>query len=312
LRRPRTRGRRLPHRREGVPVEEGEGALERLLLRDDPAHLTLVEVPVLHEDEHGAVWVDAAHRDLLEAAGIGYHDAVQVLASRTRSALVRYASRFVGIQETRALLARVEPTLGELVKEVLRTIPVPTVADVLRRLLDEGIPVRNTRLVLEALAQWGEKEQNVVLLAEYVRSALKRQICFRYANPHRVVAAYLLERETEEIVRGAVRETAVGPYLVLDETAAEALLLQVRHILANAASERYAPIILASMDIRRFVRGFLIRNGLDIAILSYQDLASDFTVQPVGSVRIGNGSTDCAPRIDPEARLERNAVPAAE
>jgi type III secretion protein V len=295
---------------EGVPVEEGEAMLDRLLLRDDPAHLTLLDIPVLEEDEAGCVFVEAAHRDLLVASGVGFQDGGQVLASRIRAVLVRYASRFVGIQETRALLARLDGSFGDLVKETLRTTPVLSIADVLRRLLDEGIPVRNTRLVLEALAQWGEKEQNVVLLTEYVRAALKRQICFRYANPHRVVAAYLLEREAEDVVRAAVRETAVGPYLVLDESSAEALLLQVRHVLTHAVSERAPPVILASMDIRRFVRGFLIRNGLDMAVLSYQDLASDFTVQPVGSIRLKAVATDHAAWIDPDARPERNAVPA--
>jgi type III secretion protein V len=295
---------------EGVPVEEGEAPLERLLLRDDPTHLTLLDIPVLEEDGDGSVWVEAARRDLLVASGIGFQDGSQVLASRIRSVLVRYASRFVGIQETRALLARVEGSFGDLVKEVLRTTSVPNIAEVLRRLLDEGISVRNTRLVLEAVAQWGEKEQNVVLLTEYVRAALKRQICFRYANPHRVVAAYLLERETEDVVRAAVRETAVGPYLVLDEGSAEALLLQVRQILSHAVSERAPPVILASMDIRRFVRGFLIRNGLDMAVLSYQDLATDFTVQPVGSIRLTAVAMENTSWIDPDARQERNAVPA--
>jgi type III secretion protein V len=247
---------------------------------------------------------------VLAASGIGFSDAVQVLASRVHAVLVRYAARFVGIQETRALLARVEGTMGELVKEALRTTPIATVAEVLRRLLEEGIPVRNTRLVLEALTQWGEKEQNVVLLTEYVRAALRRQICFRYANPHRIVAAYLLERETEEIVREAVRETAVGPYLVLDEETAESLLVQVRHVLSGAVSDRAPPVLLASMDIRRFVRGFLVRNGLDIPVLSYQELASDFTVQPVGSIRLRTAAMDQPAWMEVEGRHGRNAVPA--
>ena len=268
-----------------------------------------MHVPILHQDEDGAVWVDAERRDVLAASGIGFHDALQVLALRVHAVLVRYAARFVGIQETRALLARVEGTMGDLVKEVLRITPVPTIADVLRRLLDEGIPVRNTRLVLEALTQWGEKEQNVVLLTEYVRAALRRQICFRYANPHRIVAAYLLEREAEEIVRDAVRETAVGPYLVLDDTA-ESLLVQVRHVVSSAVSERTPPVILASMDIRRFVRGFLVRNGLDIPVLSYQELASDFTVQPVGSIRLRTAAMEQPSWMEVEGRHERTAVPA--
>jgi type III secretion protein V len=246
---------------------------------------------------------------VLALSGVGFHDGAQVLASRIHAVLVRYASRFVGIQETRALLSRMEASFGDLVKEVLRTTPVASVAEVMRRLLDEGIPVRNTRLVLEALAQWGEKEQNVVLLAEYVRAALKRQICYRYANPLRVVAAYVLEREAEEVVRAAVRETAVGPYLVLDEEAAESFLAQVRHVMDRAISERSQPVILASMDIRRFVRGFLVRNGLDAAVVSYQDLAADFTVQPVGSIRLQAPADQAAwPEVDD--RHDFDAVPA--
>jgi type III secretion protein V len=95
-------------------------------------------------------------------------------------------------------------------------------------------------------------------------------------------------REAEEAIRGAVRDTAVGPYLVLDDKRSEQLLTRVRSTLAGAAPNGMRPVILSAMDVRRFVRGFLVRNDLDVPVLSYQELASEFTVQPIGSVGFGS------------------------
>ncbi|WFU31575.1 type III secretion system export apparatus subunit SctV [Bradyrhizobium brasilense] len=271
---------------DSVPVERDAIDPTQLALNDDIANVELSGIPFQQDPETARVWIEERHAAALKAAGIGHHRPVEILALRLRSTLTRYAQRLVGIQETRQLLARMEQEYADLVKEVLRTATIPRIAEVLRRLLDEGIPIRNTRLLLEALAEWSEREQNAVLLTEYVRAALKRQICFRYANAHRVVAAFIIERETEEIVRGSVRETAVGPYLVLDDWQSEKLLSQFRQIHSTIAQSQSQPVILGSMDIRRFVRGFLTRNGIDLPVLSYQDLASDFTVQPIGSVKL--------------------------
>ncbi|KYK43873.1 EscV/YscV/HrcV family type III secretion system export apparatus protein [Bradyrhizobium liaoningense] len=271
---------------DSVPVERDIIKPGHLALNDDVANIELSGIPFRQDAETDRVWIEERHAAALKAAGIGYHRPSEVLALRLHSTLTRYAQRLVGIQETRQLLARMEQEYPDLVKEVLRTATVPRIAEVLRRLLDEGIPIRNTRLLLEALAEWSEREQNAVLLTEYVRATLKRQICFRYANAHRVVVAFIIERESEEIIRGAVRETAVGPYLVLDDWQSEKLLAQFRQIHATIAQSKSQPVVLGSMDIRRFVRGFLTRNGIDLPVLSYQDLAADFTVQPIGSVKL--------------------------
>ncbi len=271
---------------EGVPVEQDLMDPTQLALADDRANIELSGIPFRHDPGTDRIWIEQSHAPALTAAGIGHHWPSEILALRVHTALTRYAPRFVGIQETRQLLSQMEQEYADLVKEVLRTTPIPRIAEVLRRLLDEGIPIRNTRLVLEALAEWSEREQNVILLAEYVRSGLGRQICHRYANVHRVVPVFIIERETEDIVRSAVRDTAVGPYLVLEDRQSEMLLSQMRQIHSNMVPGQPGPVILASMDVRRFVRGFLTRNGIDLAVLSYQDLTSDFTIQPVGSLHL--------------------------
>ncbi len=276
---------------DGVPVVDGFHRPHYVLLKDDIAHVELLGVPFESDDVggqpgSGKVWILSDYCQQLDSAGIGHQTGGEAIASGVRDVLFRHVARFVGIQETKALLSKYESRYGELVREALKHTSVQKIADILRRLLDEGVSVRNMRVVLESLAEWGEKESNVVLLAEYVRSGLKRQICHRYANDHRVVGAYVLERATEEILRAAVRDTAVGPYLVLDEKNGERFLAAARRIAELPKDESRPPVMLASMDIRRFVRGFLIRNGLDIPVLSYQDLAVEFTIQPVGTLTL--------------------------
>ncbi|MGX5805606.1 type III secretion system export apparatus subunit SctV [Bradyrhizobium sp. Arg314] len=282
---------------EGVPVAQDSIDPTQLTLRDGLASIESTGIPFRHDPETNIIWIEQGQARALKAAGVGHHRPSERVALRVQATLTRCAPRLVGIQETSQLLGRMEQEYADLVKEVLRTTPVPRIADVLRRLLDEGIPIRNTRVVLEALAGWGEREQNVALLTEHVRSGMKRQICHRYANGNGIVAAFIIERETEEVVRSAARDSAAGPHLALNDRQSEALLSQMRHIISSTAPDQARPVVLTSMDVRRFVRGFLTRNGIDLAVLSYQELASDFTIQPAGSVKL---------RLEPRAGSQGN------
>jgi type III secretion protein V len=138
------------------------------------------------------------------------------------------------------------------------------------------------RLILEAVVEWGPREQDVVLLVEYVRIALRRQICFRCADRNRVIAAYMLERAVEDTLRSSVRSTAVGAFLTISDQAARPIVERIRRTLAAAPEAQ--PVVLASMDVRRHVRNLLVRNDLDVPVLSFQELAPEFSVQPLATI----------------------------
>src|SRR5690606_30685867 len=99
-----------------------------------------------------------------------------LLAAHARAALERRLGGFIGIQETSNLFARMQRDYPDLVKEMLRVVAPQRVADVLRRLAEEGVPIRNLRDVFEAITDVGGREKDVVLLTEYVRVAMKREI----------------------------------------------------------------------------------------------------------------------------------------
>src|SRR6516165_3606522 len=175
---------------EGVPVTQGTVPPQGLLVDDDPAHLGLLEIPYRQElpliTYRPALWVERSHAETLSNAGVAFALPAQILAKCLKQMLYRRAGSFVGIQETRKLLTKIQSNYADLVKEAEKIAPLQKLAEILRRLVDENVPVRNMRAILEAVIEWGQREQNVVLLVEYVRVALGRQICFRAADRDRV------------------------------------------------------------------------------------------------------------------------------
>lgn len=59
--------------------------------------------------------------------------------------LKKYASEFLGLQETRFLLENMEKLFPELVREIQKVFPVQKIAEVLQCLIQEEISIRNLR-----------------------------------------------------------------------------------------------------------------------------------------------------------------------
>jgi type III secretion protein V len=296
---------------EDVPVADGKIPANTVLIDDEPVHLDLLSVPYEKGEpifgRRDALWVDRKHETTLTKAGIGVLPPAEILSKALGQMLRRYATHFIGIQETRQLLAKAEKEYGELVNEAQKVASLQKIAEILRRLVEENVPIRNLRLIFEALVEWGPREQDVVLLVEYVRMALSRQICFRCADRNRVIAAYVLERSVEEMLRSAVRPTAVGTFLSISDEAARPIIEQIRRLIAGVKTD-VQPVVLATMDVRRHVRNLLARNEIDIPVLSYQELAPEFSVQPLSTVVMENSPAAPMPPERGERRAAQQAV----
>jgi len=232
-------------------------------------------------------WVDPDAAQALGEHGVDVHTPFETLLIGARSAQQRFASQCIGVQEARAALVAMSQQYPDLASEVRDLLPLNKVAEVFRRLVDEGVPIRNQRLLLEALAEWGAKEQDPVVLTEYVRTALKRQICNALAGDDRVLPVYLLDAVVEDALRNAVRQTTVGEYLALDDNLSAALVEVIRDNLREPTEGGTPPCVLASLDVRRFVRSLMANNGMrETAVLSYQDLSTEFTITPITTIML--------------------------
>jgi len=189
------------------------------------------------------------------------------LAEAVYQALRRHAHLFLGTQETSALLTRASADYPDVVKEVLRALPLARVAEILRRMVEEEVAIRNQRDILEALADAAQREKDVYALAEMARIALKRQLSHAVA-PQGVLRAVLLMPELEEQLRGAIRVSGGMQQLALDPHDAQAAM----RALASAVRAHRPTAIVTAVDVRRHVRKLIEADCFDTPVLSYHEL----------------------------------------
>ncbi len=224
----------------------------------------------------------------------------------------RRAKEWVGLEETQAMLDRLEGVYPALVRHVVpKPVPLALLADVLRRLVDERVSIRPFREVLEALAMFAPTEREPVQLTELVRSQLKRQISFRWSQAG-VLPVYLLDPEIEQVIRGAIQKTASGSYLALAPDEAQDVVAAIRAAVAKSATAHGSearvsesdvdstgelqsapaqvqpppPVIVTQSDVRRFVRKLLEVEFPDLVVLGYQELDPEIQVEPLARISI--------------------------
>ncbi|MEP7456721.1 type III secretion system export apparatus subunit SctV [Phyllobacterium sp. SB3] len=274
---------------EDVPVTDGIIFIDQILVTDETVHLELMSIPYQVRPvligRNDSIWVEQRHRQTLEDAGITFHEPVAVLMEVLTRSVRRYAADFIDVQEIRFLLSQVEDDYGDLVKEAVAVSSLQKISEVLRRLVEEDIPITNLRVILQAIVEWGPQIQNPYVLAEYARIGLARQICHRHSEMNRIVSAYLLTRETEDAVRASVNQGPGNPSINIPEDISRPIIEQLKGRF-NGRDTDIVRTVLTTMDIRRPIRNLLIRNDINLPVLSYQEISPEFSVQSLGYISL--------------------------
>lgn len=232
------------------------------------------------------LWVDRALQTKLDGAGLAYKKDLEIAQYHAEIVIAKYASQFVGIQEVKFLLARMEESAPDLVKEASRALPVQTIAELFRRLVQEYVSIRDLRQLLSAIVEWGSKEKDPIMLVEHLRSALSRQISYQYSVGYNILPAFLLDSDVEELVRNGVRQTSVASYIALEPAVAKKIVAQVKEQLGESLKGENRPVLIAAMDIRRYVRRLLESDLPELPVLSHQEISPEITLQPLGRIAL--------------------------
>jgi len=206
--------------------------------------------------------------------------AERALADAVGVAVREHAHLFIGVQETQWILDRVGTEYPGLVAEVQKVMPVLRIAEVLKRLLEEHVPIRNQRAILESLVNWGAKEKDLLLLTEYVRGDLGRFIAHRAAGGGQL-PAIVLDVEVEQTIRQAIKQTPAGNYLTLEPQQIDQLLASLERLVGANPPPNLA--VVTSMDIRRYFRRMIAQRLDWLQVYSFQELG-DIDLRPVGQL----------------------------
>ena len=273
-----------------IPLAHGQLVKDHVIVREKKANLDLLGISYLEETpflpDVESIWVPQSDVKRLTSAGIVCMDHSRILAYHLSLLLTRHADSFIGMQETKYLLDRMEQRAPDLVHEVTRLLPVQRISNIFQRLVQERISIRDLRTVLQALIEWAPKEKDVVMLAEYVRCDLKRQISYMYSKGQNMLPVILMEPQVEETIRRAIRQTSAGAFLSLDPASSQRILNAVEQAAGKYRKSTQKPVLMVSMDIRRYVRRLIEPKFYELPVMAYQEVTPEISVQPVARIHI--------------------------
>jgi len=274
-----------------VPVVMGQLKANHLLANETKANLQIYGIAAEEVKNPAtgkpACWVPADARERLVAAGVRLWEPAEIVTLHLSGFMRKYASELLDLQETQSLLDLLGQTYPTLVQEVMpKVVNLQTLTDILQRLVQEDISIRDLRSILQSLSEWGRVEKDPVMLCEYVRSSLKRLISHKYAEGKNVLVVYLLDPEIEDAISGAIQRTATGNYLALDPEMTQLILNTFRQEFGNLPPTAQRPVIVTDMEIRRYIRRLVELDFEKLAVLSYQELSPELNIQPLARISL--------------------------
>jgi type III secretion protein V len=226
--------------------------------------------------------------------GMADEEVAEHVAKETRALLRGRAADFLGLAETQRLLDELEQIAPATVRNVVpKPVSLGLLADVLRRLVEEGISIRDLRAILEALSTVAASEKDPLNLAEFVRAQLRRAITFRLTRGVPQLGVVLVDPMIEDTIRRAVTRTPAGAFLTLAPAAARDVVAALRRAVAEAKTTApdAEPVILTQPDIRRFTRKLIDVELPDVTVVSFAELLPEVGLRPLARANlVGIGS----------------------
>ena len=211
--------------------------------------------------------------------------AEQLLAREVARAVRLRPDAFLGMQEIHALFKKAHGQMPDLSDELLRAMPMQRIADVLKRLALEGVSLRYLREVYESLMVWGSREKDPAMLCEYVRMDLGRFICKPLLCENRILRTVTLDPALESTLRGGIQQGANGSYIVLPPPVLAQLMEAAASCFAALPQDR-PPVLLTTLETRRFVRRIFAQRFPGWHVLSYQELPPDVQIRSIDLLKL--------------------------
>ncbi len=236
----------------------------------------------IKDDDISHYWVNKNESDKLTSLNYKVELPESYFYRKFSNLITLNIVEFLGIQETKNILDKIEENSPELLKECYRQVSIQRINDVLQRLVQEKIPIRNIKTIIGGLVQWGSKEKDPVLLTEHIRSLLSRYISHFFSKDGKF-DVIILSHNVEEIIRGGIRQSSSGTFLNLEPAELDMIIEKI----STAIDEiKYIQdyVFLTAIDIRRFVKKLIETQYPQLSVLSYDEVTSDIEINVLQSI----------------------------
>ena len=270
----------------GVPLAEGEAQPGReLAINPGTVHGelpgTTTKDPAFGLD---AVWIEASQHDYAQTLGYTVVDASTVIATHLSQVIQRNAHQLFGHEEAQKLLDILGQSQPKLVEELVpNTLPLSVLVKVLQNLLEEGVPIRDMRTIVEALADHGQRTKDAGQLTQAVREALSRMIVQDIVGMEQEMPVITLEPQLEQLLLNTVQgagEEGAG----FEPGLAERMQRSLSEAVERQETAGQPAVLLTSPQLRIWLRRLTRNTAPGLYVLSYNEVPDDRQVRIVATV----------------------------
>ncbi|MEZ9230795.1 flagellar biosynthesis protein FlhA [Vibrio amylolyticus] len=231
-----------------------------------------------------AVWIKEDQREHAQALGYTVVDSSTVLATHLSQLLTNNASQLIGHEEVQNLMEMLSRSAPKLVENfVPDQLQLGTVVKVLQNLLNEAIPIRDIRTIVQTLSEYSSKSQEPDILTAAVRISLKRLIVQEINGIDPELPVITLIPELEQILHQTMQASG-GESAGIEPGLAERL----QSSLSQATQEQELkgePAVLLTSGVLRSTLAKFVKNTIpSLRVLSYQEIPDEKQIRIVQAV----------------------------
>ncbi|MGF1726799.1 flagellar biosynthesis protein FlhA [Photobacterium nomapromontoriensis] len=231
-----------------------------------------------------AVWIMESQREHAQALGYTVVDSATVLATHLSQILTNCAAQLLGHEEVQNLLEMLGHSTPKLVEGfVPDQLPLGVVVKVLQNLLNEGIPIRDIRTIVQTLSEYSSKSQDSDILTAAVRISLKRLICQEINGMEPELPVITLVPELEQILHKTM-QSAGGESTGIEPGLAERLQRSLSEATQQQELKGEPAVLLTSGVLRSTLAKFVKNTIPSLRVLSYQEVPDEKQIRIVNAV----------------------------
>ena len=231
-----------------------------------------------------AVWIREEQREHAQALGYTVVDSSTVLATHLSQLLTNNASQLIGHEEVQNLLEMLSRSTPKLVEGfVPDQLQLGVVVKVLQNLLNEAIPIRDIRTIVQTLSEYSSKSQEPDILTAAVRIALKRLIVQEINGIEPELPVITLIPELEQILHQTMQASG-GESAGIEPGLAERLQTSLSHATQEQELKGEPAVLLTSGVLRSTLAKFVKNTIPSLRVLSYQEIPDEKQIRIVQAV----------------------------
>ena len=231
-----------------------------------------------------AVSIREEQREHAQALGYTVVDSSTVLATHLSQLLTNNASQLIGHEEVQNLLEMLSRSAPKLVEGfVPDQLPLGVVVKVLQNLLNEAIPIRDIRTIVQTLSEYSSKSQEPDILTAAVRISLKRLIVQEINGIEPELPVITLIPELEQILHQTMQASG-GESAGIEPGLAERLQTSLSHATQEQELKGEPAVLLTSGVLRSTLAKFVKNTIPSLRVLSYQEIPDEKQIRIVQAV----------------------------